>query len=156
LHFRLHFSFPVPINSLAVRVDNYMISANKVFYFVLKWFIISCVYSCTWRELSSMTCSLIGFCFCWCLFVLLLLLVVVVSQWLVMHWNAFVCLVLLLALIYWPSIHYHVFIHLFIRLFIHSFVNSFVYSLINSFIHSFIHSSIHSVPYDTSIIRTTI
>jgi hypothetical protein len=32
-----------------------MIRANKVFYFVLKWFMISCVYSCTWRELSSMT-----------------------------------------------------------------------------------------------------
>jgi hypothetical protein len=36
-----------------MRVDNYMISANKVFYFVLIWFMISCVYSCTWRELSS-------------------------------------------------------------------------------------------------------
>jgi hypothetical protein len=32
-----------------------MISANKVFYFVLIWFMISCVYSCTWHELSSMT-----------------------------------------------------------------------------------------------------
>jgi hypothetical protein len=38
-----------------MRVDNYMISANKVFYFELIWFMISCVYSCTWRELSSMT-----------------------------------------------------------------------------------------------------
>jgi hypothetical protein len=38
-----------------VRVDDYMIRANKVFYFVLKWFMISCVYSCTWRELSFMT-----------------------------------------------------------------------------------------------------
>jgi hypothetical protein len=38
-----------------VRVDDYMISASEVFYFVLKWFMISCVYSCTWRELSFMT-----------------------------------------------------------------------------------------------------